>query len=66
MAELARRVQVSRCWIERQIWNGTIVIARDAAAKRYLFPDTEDTIAALQQLKSGKIDHLNFAPTTSK
>jgi len=43
MAELARRLQVSRCWIERRIWNGTIAITRDAAAKRYLFPDTTAT-----------------------
>ena len=66
MAELARRVQVPRCWIERRIWNGKIAAARDAAAKRYLFPDTEETIAALQRLKSGQVDHLDFAPNTSK
>ena len=35
MAELARRVQVPRSWIERRIWNGTIAAARDAADKRY-------------------------------
>jgi DNA invertase Pin-like site-specific DNA recombinase len=66
MAELARRLQVPRCWIERRIWNGTIVIARDAAAKRYLFPDTKETIAALQKLTSGEADHLDFAPNASK
>ena len=61
MAELARRVQVSRCWIERRIWNGTIVITRDATAKRYLFPDTEDTVAALLRLKSGEVNRLDLA-----
>jgi len=61
MAELARRVQVSRCWIERRIWNGTIVITRDATAKRYLFPDTEDTVAALLRLKSGEANRLDLA-----
>jgi len=66
MAELARRVQVSRSWIERQIWKGTIVVARDAAAKRHLFPDTGETIAALQQLKSGEIDCLSFPPNANK
>ena len=66
MSELARRVQVPRCWIERRIWNGTIAVARDTVAKRYLFPDTEETIAALQRLKSGQVDHLDFAPSTSK
>ena len=66
MSELARRVQVPRCWIERRIRSGTIAIARDTAAKRYLFPATAETIAALQRLKSGQIDHLDFAPNTSK
>ena len=66
MAELARRVQVPRSWVERRIWNGTIVAARDAAAKRYLFPDTKEAIAALQRLKSGQVDYLDFAPNTSK
>ncbi len=66
MAELARRVQAPRCWIERRSWNGTIAVTRDTAAKRYLFPDTEETIAALQRLKSGQVDHLDLAPSTSK
>ena len=66
MAELARRVQVPRSWIERRIWNGTIVAARDAGAKRYLFPDTEEAIAALQRLKSGQVDHLDLTPNSSK
>jgi predicted site-specific integrase-resolvase len=50
MAELARQLQVSRYWIERRIHVGTIRIVWDAEAKRYLFPDTKATIAALQQL----------------
>jgi hypothetical protein len=52
---------VSRYWIERRIHDGTIHIVWDAEAKRYLFPDTEATIAALQQLKSGKTDHIQVA-----
>ena len=60
MAELARRLQVNRCWIERRIHDGTIRIIRDNEAKRYLFPDTEATIVALQQLKSGKTDHIHI------
>jgi hypothetical protein len=66
MAELAKRLQVSRCWSERRIWNGTIAITRNVTAKRYLFPDTEATIAAFQQLKSGETDHLSFVPNTSR
>ena len=66
MAELARRLQVSRYWIERRIRGGTIAITRDAEAKRYLFPDTEATIAALHKLKSGKAAHLDLRPNTSR
>jgi DNA invertase Pin-like site-specific DNA recombinase len=62
MAELARQLQVSRYWIERRIHDGTIRIVWDAEAKRYLFPDTKATIAALQQLKSGKTDHIHIGP----
>src|SRR5919199_1509309 len=56
MAELVRRLQVSRYWIEQRIRDGTIAIERDAEVQRYLFPDTKATITAFQQLKSGKTD----------
>jgi hypothetical protein len=66
MAELIRRLQVSRYWIEQRIRNGTIAVLRDAEVQRYLFPDTKAAIAAFQKLKSGKTDHLEFAPRTSR
>ena len=66
MAELAKRLQVTRSWIERRIRDGTIIVTRDAEAKRYLFPDAAATIAALQQLKSGKASHLNLVTNTSR
>jgi hypothetical protein len=66
IAELARQLQVSRSWIDRRIRDGTIAIRRDVAAKRYLFPDTEDSRAALQRLKSGKAHHLDFAPSANQ
>ena len=56
MAELARRLQVSRNWIERRIRNGTISIVRDAATHRLLFPDTDDTLASFTELKAGAVD----------
>ena len=62
MAELARRLQASRNWIERRIRNGTIAIARDAASHRFLFPDTDDALARFQELKAGLIDHLDHLP----
>jgi hypothetical protein len=66
MSELARRLQVSRGWIEHHVRNGKIAIVRDAAAKRYLFPDTQKTIDALKKLRSGRIDHISFVPSASK
>jgi hypothetical protein len=53
MAELARRLRVSRDWLERRIRNGTIAIAHDAASGRLLFPDTDVTLAHFQELKAG-------------
>jgi hypothetical protein len=66
MAELAKRLQVTRSWIERRIRDGTIIVTRDAEAKRYLFPDAAATITALQQLKSGKASRLDLVTNTSK
>jgi DNA invertase Pin-like site-specific DNA recombinase len=66
IAELARQLRVSRSWIDRRIRDGTIVIRRDVAAKRYLFPDTEDSRAALQRLMSGEAHHLDFAPSANQ
>src|SRR5215203_5093712 len=66
IAELARQLQVSRSWIDRRIRDGTIAIDRDVAAKRYLFPDTEDSRAALQRLKSGEAHHLDVAPSANQ
>jgi excisionase family DNA binding protein len=65
MAELARRLQVSRDWIERRIRNGKISIVRDAETRRFLFPDTDDTLAKFEALKAGTIDHLDCTQSTS-
>ena len=66
MAELARRLRVSRDWLERRIRNGTIAIARDAASGRLLFPDTDVTLAHFQELKAGLVDHLDYLPSTAQ
>jgi DNA invertase Pin-like site-specific DNA recombinase len=65
MAELARRLEVSRDWIERRIRNGTITITRDAATRRFLFPDTDDTLARFTELKAGTVDRLDCTPSTN-
>ena len=60
IAELAVRLRVSRHWISRRIRNGAIKIHRDVSDKRFLFPDTADSITALLALKSGERKHLEI------
>lgn len=64
IAELAVRLQISRYWINRHIRDGTIKIHRDVVAKRFLFPDTADTLVEMRALKSGRRKHLDIAPRT--
>lgn len=51
LAKVAECLQVSSSWVKRRIRDGTIDIQRDPRDKRFLFPDTPDGIAALQDLK---------------
>ncbi len=60
IAELARKLHVPRDWIHRRIAKGTVAIARASNTHRYLFPDTQDTIARFEELKAGKVDGLRF------
>jgi DNA invertase Pin-like site-specific DNA recombinase len=64
--KVAEHLQVSTSWIKRRIRNGTIAIQRDPRDSRYLFPDTPDSITALQELKSGARDHLAIDPRPNK
>lgn len=64
--KVAEYLQVSTSWIKRRIRNGTITVQRDPRDNRYLFPDTPDGIAALQELKSGARDHLIIDPRPNK
>ena len=66
MAELTRRLQVSRDWLERRIRNGTIAITRDAASGRFLFPNTDTTLARFKALKAGLVDRLDDLPSTDQ
>jgi DNA invertase Pin-like site-specific DNA recombinase len=66
ISELAGRTRISRYWINRSIRNGAIRIDRDFRAKRFLFPDTVDTIAGIHALRSGKRKHLNIAQRTAE
>jgi DNA invertase Pin-like site-specific DNA recombinase len=65
LAELARKLQVSRDWIERRIRNGKIAIVRDAETRRFLVPDTDEMLARFEALKSGAVDHIDCTQSTN-
>jgi DNA invertase Pin-like site-specific DNA recombinase len=66
LAELARKLQVSRDWIERRIRNGRIAIVRDAETRRFLVPDTDETLARFEALKAGAVDHLDCTQSANQ
>jgi hypothetical protein len=66
IAELTRKLPISRHWIHRHISNGTITIARDPDTHRYLFPDAADTITRFEELRAGKIHCLCFEQNSNK
>jgi hypothetical protein len=66
MADVAQCLQVSTSWVKRRIHSGVIKVERDPHDKRFLFPDTAESIAALQELKSGVRDHLVIAPRANR
>jgi DNA invertase Pin-like site-specific DNA recombinase len=66
IARVAQSLQVSTSWVKRRIRNGIISVQRDPHDKRFLFPDTAESIAALHELKSGMRDHLVIAPRANK
>jgi DNA invertase Pin-like site-specific DNA recombinase len=66
MAELARRLKVPRDWLERRVRDGTIAVARDAADGRFLFPDTDATLARFEALKAGLVDHRDDLPSPDR
>ncbi len=66
VSELAMVAYVSCSWIRYRIRNGTIRIDQNATHKRVLFPDIPATIAALQELKSGALDHIDFTQSADE
>jgi hypothetical protein len=60
ISNLAARMAIPPSWYNRLIRNGIIEITRDQTAKRYLFPDTADTLEALKALRSGTRKHLKI------
>ena len=51
--EVATDLGVSVNWVSGRIRRGVIRIDRDPDTGRYLFPDTDKTMAALRQLRAG-------------
>jgi hypothetical protein len=66
IARVAQCLQVSTSWVKRRIHAGVIKVQRDPHDKRFLFPDTAESIAALRELKSGARDHLVIAPRANR
>jgi hypothetical protein len=66
IAKVAQALQVSDSWIKRRIRDGIIQIQRDPHDRRFLFPDTLEAIAALQDLKSGARSHLAIEPRANQ
>jgi DNA invertase Pin-like site-specific DNA recombinase len=58
--QLATRLKVERHWVYDRIHNGTIVIARDAKTKLYLFPAKPETLRVLRQLRQGLLNTVRF------
>jgi len=58
--QVAAQLEITVHWIYDRIYNGTIVIARDAETNLYLFPDKLRTITLFKQLWAGKLQKLRF------
>ncbi len=58
LPQLADKLHITRHWISDRIHNGTIVVAKDAATRCYLFPANPDTLRQFRQLLAGEITTL--------
>jgi DNA invertase Pin-like site-specific DNA recombinase len=58
--QLAKNLQVPPHWIYDRIHNGNIQIAKDPAARTFLFPDKPDTLRQFRQLLAGEISSLAY------
>jgi excisionase family DNA binding protein len=65
VTQLAKRLGVTKHWLYDRIHNGTVTVTRDAGSGLYLFPDTPETVHALEQLKAGELERLAIDPQTA-
>jgi hypothetical protein len=56
--QLAEKLNIPRHWISDRIHNGTIVVAKDAKTKCYLFPDNVETLRQFRKIIEGKITRM--------
>jgi DNA invertase Pin-like site-specific DNA recombinase len=59
VTEVAAKLQVSTNWIRGKIRRGAIETIKEPSG-RYLFPKSEETLAALRQLRAGNIKHIDL------
>jgi DNA invertase Pin-like site-specific DNA recombinase len=59
VAQRAERLRIPQKWIHTQLRRGVIRAIHEPSG-RYLFPDTEPAMRAVQQLRDRRIDHVNL------
>jgi DNA invertase Pin-like site-specific DNA recombinase len=60
LSQIADKLQVAYTKIYRHIFEGRLLVTKDASSKCYLFPDKPATLAQLRQLLEGEISQLNL------
>jgi len=60
LPQVARKLGVPLHWLYQRITKGVIEVPFAAERKMYLFPDSSEALAQLQQLKAGLIERLRF------
>jgi DNA invertase Pin-like site-specific DNA recombinase len=60
LPQVARRLGVPLHWLYQRITRGVIEVPLNPERKLYLFPDTQEALALLQQLKAGLIERVRL------
>jgi DNA invertase Pin-like site-specific DNA recombinase len=58
--QIADQTKIPARWIYDRIYNGSIVIEKNARTRCYLFPDNLETLEKLRQLRRGDVTKVNF------
>ena len=60
VTQIAKNLEVDKHWVYDRIHNGKIKIIKNTEFDAYLFPDRNETIKLLRQLKNGLIYDVDF------